>query len=46
VIRRLYGDRRIAFNGIVHSCGLPQSADGARDLRRALDALPPMGAGR
>ena len=42
-VRRLYAGRRIAFNGIVHSCGLPQSADGARDLRRALQALPPGG---
>jgi len=46
VIRRLYAGRRIAFNGIVHSCGLPQSADGARDLRRALSNLPPMRADR
>lgn len=46
VVRRLYAGRRIAFNGIVHSCGLPQSADGARDLRRALAALPPVQAAR
>lgn len=39
-VRRLYASRRIAFDGIVHACGLPQSVDGARDLRRALDALP------
>ena len=38
-VRRLYAGRRIAFNSIVHACGLPQSADSARDLRRALDAL-------
>lgn len=46
VIRRLYAGRRIAFDSIVHSCGLPQSADGARDLRRALAAVPPMEAAR
>lgn len=40
VIRRLYGDRRIAMNSIVHSCGLPQSVDDAAALRRALSALP------
>ena len=39
-VRRLYEGRRIAFNGTVHACGLPQSADSARDLRRALGALP------
>lgn len=39
-VRRLFEGRRIAFNSIVHSCGLPQSANGARDLRRALAALP------
>ncbi len=46
VVRRLYAGRRIAFNGIVHACGLPQSADGARDLRRALAAVPPMAGAR
>jgi iron complex transport system substrate-binding protein len=40
VVRRLYGHRRIAMNSIVHSCGLPQSADDAAALRRALSALP------
>lgn len=40
LVRRLYAGRRLAFNGVVHACGLPQSADSARDLRRALDALP------
>ena len=40
VIRRLYGDRRFGFNGIVHACGLPQSADSAVALRRALSGLP------
>jgi iron complex transport system substrate-binding protein len=40
VVRQLYGARRVAYNEAPHSCGLPQSADAARDLRRALDALP------
>ncbi|WP_293681048.1 ABC transporter substrate-binding protein [uncultured Phenylobacterium sp.] len=43
VVRRLYAGRRIGFNGVVHACGLPQSADGAAELRRALRALPPGG---
>lgn len=40
IVRRLYAGRRIAYNDIAHTCGLPQSADSARDLRKALDALP------
>ncbi|HEY8002782.1 MAG TPA: ABC transporter substrate-binding protein [Phenylobacterium sp.] len=40
VVRRLYAGRRIAYNDVAHTCGLPQSADSARDIRRALDALP------
>jgi iron complex transport system substrate-binding protein len=40
IVRQLYGSRRIAYNEAAHSCGLPQSADAAVDLRRALDALP------
>lgn len=39
-VRQLFAGRRIAYNDIAHTCGLPQSADSARDLRRALDALP------
>jgi len=39
VVRRLYAGRRIAYNDVAHTCGLPQSADSARDLRRAFDAL-------
>lgn len=46
VVRQLYAGRRIRYNDIVHTCGLPQSADSARDLRRALDALPAGRAGR
>ncbi|HEX3887180.1 MAG TPA: ABC transporter substrate-binding protein [Phenylobacterium sp.] len=41
VVRQRFAGRRIAYNDIAHTCGLPQSADAARDLRRALDALPP-----
>jgi iron complex transport system substrate-binding protein len=40
VVRRLFAGRRIAYNDITHTCGLPQSAQSARDIRRALDALP------
>lgn len=40
IVRQLYAGRRIAYNDAAHTCGLPQSADSARDLRRALDALP------
>jgi len=40
IVRRLYGDRRIAFNDVAHNCGLPQSAQSAYDLRQAFDALP------
>jgi iron complex transport system substrate-binding protein len=40
VVRRLYAGRRIAYNDIAHTCGLPQSADAARDQPRAHDALP------
>ena len=39
-VRRFFAGRRIAYRDIAHTCGLPQSADSARDLRRALDALP------
>ena len=46
VVRRLYAGRRIAYNDVAHTCGLPQSADAARDLRRALDALPDRRPGR
>jgi len=46
VVRELYAGRRIRFNDIAHTCGVPQSAESARDLRRALDALPPSRVGR
>jgi iron complex transport system substrate-binding protein len=38
-LRRIYAGRRIAFREITHTCGLPQSARSALELRRALDAL-------
>jgi len=41
VVRALYAGRRIGYNEIPHTCGLPQSAGAARDLRTALMALPP-----
>ena len=46
VLRRLYAGRRIVYSDIAHTCGLPQSARSALDLRRALDALPEQRAGR
>lgn len=46
LVRARYGPRSIAFLDIAAECGLPQSADAARDLRRALDALPPRGSRR
>ena len=40
--RTLCLGRRIAYSDIAHTCGLPQSADSAVALRRALAAtLPP-----
>jgi iron complex transport system substrate-binding protein len=46
LVRARYGSRSIAFLDIAAECGLPQSADAALDLRRALDALPPRGGSR
>lgn len=40
VIRRLYAGRRIGYSGVATACGLPQSADTAVGLRRALRTLP------
>ena len=40
VVRRAFAGRSIAYNEVVFSCGLPQSATAAVDLRRALDRLP------
>jgi len=41
VLRRVYAGRRIAFDNVAWTCGLPQSVQSATGLRRALDALPP-----
>jgi hypothetical protein len=35
-VRRLYAGRQITYPETLYSCGLPQSADAARDLRRAM----------
>lgn len=43
LVRRLYGERRIAYRDAAYTCGLPQSATAAADLRRALATLPPLG---
>ena len=43
-LRQAYPGRRIAFSDVAHTCGLPQSARSALELRRALDALPADGA--
>lgn len=45
LVQRLYRGRRIAFSDPLTSCGLPQTAGAARDLRNALIALPPGGVG-
>ncbi len=37
-VRELYAGRRIAYADAAYTCGLPQSADAARDLRRAMTA--------
>jgi iron complex transport system substrate-binding protein len=39
-VRQRFAGRRIAYNDVAHTCGLPQSADSAAALRRAFDALP------
>ena len=40
VVRKLYGMRQITYPETLYACGLPQSADAARDLRREmLDVL-------
>ena len=48
LVRRLYKGRIVAIPEILYSCGLPQSADAAAELRAALAALaalPPMARG-
>ena len=44
VVRKLYGRRTITYPDSLYSCGLPQSADAARDLRRAMLSVLPEGA--
>jgi iron complex transport system substrate-binding protein len=41
VVRKLYAERAITYPETLYSCGLPQSADAARDLRRAMLAAMP-----
>jgi iron complex transport system substrate-binding protein len=36
LVRKLYGSRTITYPETLYSCGLPQSADAARDLRRQM----------
>jgi len=43
VIRKAFKDRTISFPVFLHSCGLPQSADAAVQLREALGKLPAEG---
>ncbi len=38
-IRKLYAGRRISYADAAYTCGLPQSADAALDLRQAMDAM-------
>lgn len=45
IVRKLYAGRQITYPETLYNCGLPQSADAARDLRRAmLDAMRKKGA--
>ncbi len=39
-IRKAFEGRQIAYPVFLHTCGLPQSADAAVELRRALAGLP------
>jgi len=41
VIRKAFAGRQISYPASLYTCGLPQSADAARDLRAALAKLPP-----
>jgi iron complex transport system substrate-binding protein len=43
LVRRLYDGRRIAFPEPAYTCGLPQSATAARDLKHELRNIPPIG---
>jgi iron complex transport system substrate-binding protein len=39
IVQRLYRNRQIAYPDALFGCGLPQAADAARDLRRAMLAI-------
>jgi iron complex transport system substrate-binding protein len=39
LVRNVFGDRRVDYNDVAHECGLPQSADSAWAIHRALMAL-------
>lgn len=39
VVRQIYQHRRVSYSETAYSCGLPQSADAALDLRRQIQSL-------
>jgi iron complex transport system substrate-binding protein len=39
IVQALYRDRQIVYPDALYGCGLPQAADAARDLRRAMLAI-------
>jgi len=41
VVRAAFAGRRITYPATLYACGLPQSAEAARELRDALRSLPP-----
>jgi iron complex transport system substrate-binding protein len=45
LVRRLYAGRTITYPAPALACGLPQTAETARDLRKAFATLPPGGVG-
>ena len=45
LVRRLYAGRTVALPEVGYNCGLPQSADAAVALRRALSGITPLGPG-
>ena len=40
VIRKAFAGRRVTYPASLYACGLPQSADAARELREALSQVP------
>jgi iron complex transport system substrate-binding protein len=40
VIRKAFAGRRVTYPAALYACGLPQSADAARELREALSQVP------